>query len=744
MSFLAGFVALFATLGAIPIIIHLLNKRQFRIVVWAAMEFLLTTMEKNSRRLQMQDLILMALRVAAIVFLALSLARPTIAPGHFNIMGSSGETSAVIVLDNSLSMGVASGNETRYDAAKRRAKEIVDELPKGSAAALLLMSDIAIDEIGEPSHNLEVVRDAALHAPLSDGGTDAFESLAKAWKIVRSAPSSSREIYLITDMQAGAWPAADNGAWMKLVDEIRSTKPAVKLFISDVGSGGPPDNVQVERLQAEDDLVTTESNAAFIATLHNYGTAPARNVAVDLLVGDGAGGEPRKVAGTVIDSLESTLQVRLETRFANGGDQRVEVRTSIDRLPADNRRCLSVNVIDRVRVLLVDGEPSANDSAFGNETDFLKAALSLKDEDSEAPSLIETEVTTLSGLGDKTLREYQAVIIANLGDLPPNLVEGLKTFVRAEGKGLMIFLGGNVKPGLYNDLLFSQAGLLPGTLGERFEEAPEDASSKERGIGMATDELSHPIVGFFSDKETRPFFAKPRFQRWYPITVPGEKDLTGAAAGDRVNVIARFTNNQPAIVERTVGRGSVLLFASTADKEWSDFPLTPAFLMVIRRATQHVTLGRMPSKTVQVHEPIASYLGVKEAGAQVSIRDPRGGTRQLSALVNATNDFAKVEYGDTHFAGFYRLEKSGDAANASWFAANAPRQESNLDSYDEKTLRARYPNLPFQWIGAGAELGSVVSEKRVGKEIWFLLLAIVLACLLAESILALRWAPKGT
>jgi hypothetical protein len=744
MSFLAGFVALFAALGAIPIIIHLLNKRQFRIVVWAAMEFLLTTMEKNSRRLQMQDLILMALRVAAVVFLALSLARPTIAPGHFNIMGSSGETAAVILLDNSLSMGVASGNEARFDAAKRRAKEIIDELPKGSAAALILMSDVAVDEIAEPSHSLEVVRDAALHAPLSDGGTDAFEGLAKAWKIARSAQSSSREIYLITDMQAGAWPAADNGAWVKLVEEIRTSKPAVKLFVADVG-GGPGDNVQVERLQSEDDLVTTESTAAFVATLHNYGAAPARNVAVDLLVGDAIGGEPRKVAGTVVDSLESTLQVRMETRFATGGDQRVEVRTSLDRLPADDRRCLSVNVIDRVRVLLVDGEQSATDSAFGNETDFLKAALALKDEDSEGhPSLIETETTTLSGLGEKTLREYQAVVIANLADLPPNLVEGLKTFVRAEGKGLMIFLGGNVKPALYNDLLFAQAGLLPGRLGDQFAEAPEDPAAKEPGIGMATDELTHPIVAFFSDKETRPFFAKPRFRRWFPIAVPAEKDLDAAAAGDHINVIARFTNSQPAIVERTVGRGSVLLFASTADKEWTDFPLTPAFLMVVRRATQHVTLGRAPSKTVQVHEPIASYLGVKEAGAQVSIRDPRGGSRQVSALLSPTNDFAKVEYADTHFAGFYRVEKASDSGHPSWFAANAPRQESNLDAYDEKALRARYPNLPFQWIDQRAELGKVVSEKRVGKEIWYILLAIVLACLLAESILALRWAPKGT
>ena len=80
MSFLNAFLAGFAALAAIPIIIHLLNQRRFKVVTWAAMEFLLATIEKNSRRLQLRDLILMALRASAIALLAISLARPTIAP----------------------------------------------------------------------------------------------------------------------------------------------------------------------------------------------------------------------------------------------------------------------------------------------------------------------------------------------------------------------------------------------------------------------------------------------------------------------------------------------------------------------------------------------------------------------------------------------------------------------------------------------------------------------------------------
>ena len=105
MMFLNALLAGFAVLAAVPIIIHLLNRSRFKIVAWAAMEFLLKTLQQNSRRLQLRDLILMALRTAAVALLALALARPTIAPGRLNLLGDKGETAAVIVLDNSQSMG---------------------------------------------------------------------------------------------------------------------------------------------------------------------------------------------------------------------------------------------------------------------------------------------------------------------------------------------------------------------------------------------------------------------------------------------------------------------------------------------------------------------------------------------------------------------------------------------------------------------------------------------------------------
>jgi hypothetical protein len=764
MSFLNLFLAGFAGLAAIPIIIHLLNQRRFKVVTWAAMDFLLATLEKNSRRLQLQDLILMLLRAAAIAFLALALARPTIAPGGLSFVGQAGESAAVIVLDNSLSMGYQLGNDSRFDIAKKRAKEIIDHLPKGSGVALVLMSDVAVDEIPEPSHDLAFVAAEVQKAALSDGGTDIAVGVEQAWKILRNAPALGKEIYLVTDMQVGGWPAGDNAAWTRLTDELANAKPGVRLYLADVGDGGA-DNLSVDSFAAEDEQVSTENDVAFVATLHNHGTKPVRNLNVELLVGDPAAAptaELRKAASVVVDEVQGVTQVRLETRFAAGGDHRVQVRTGLDHLAADNSRNLAVEVIDRIRVLIIDGEPAESGKTFGGESDFLKVALSPRDFDvDEHKALIDAEVTTISGLGDKTLRDYQAVILANVADLPPGLVEGLKTFVKADGHGLIIFLGDNVQAGRYNLLLRDQAGLLPGKLGERLIEAEDAPEAKEHGFGFATTDLGHPVVSFFADKDTQPFLAKPRFTKAFPIEIdPAElagpkpaaadgKDAKPADSKDpaktgAVNIVARFTGGQPAIAERVAGRGRVLLFASTADKDWTDLPLRPAFLMLARRAVQHVALGHRPGKTVQVNDPIVELIGAKEAGAQVTVRDPRGGTHTLAAVPTTTGDLAKIEDGQTHFAGFYQLTRANDPGHPTWFAASHPRGESNLEAIDEAGLRSRFPRLDFQWLDGHGEIGRAIDEKRVGREIWPLLFALVCLCLVAESVLALRWAPKGS
>ena len=137
MSFLNPI--LLAGLGAIavPIIIHLLNRRKFQKVVWAAMRFVKASVEQNQRRMRVEDMILLALRCLLVMLLALALARPAILSKATDLFGQS-KVTGVIILDNSYSMGVSDGTMIRFDKARDAALEAIDSMPIGSATAVFL------------------------------------------------------------------------------------------------------------------------------------------------------------------------------------------------------------------------------------------------------------------------------------------------------------------------------------------------------------------------------------------------------------------------------------------------------------------------------------------------------------------------------------------------------------------------------------------------------------------------------
>ena len=134
MSFLNPLLLFGMAAVAVPIIIHLLNRRKFRKVNWAAMKFVKLSIDQNQRRMKLEDLILLLLRCALLALLALALARPVMRQSESSFMGQTGVTS-VLVLDNSFSMGLEDGEATRFQRAKAACTNILDSLPSGSSVA---------------------------------------------------------------------------------------------------------------------------------------------------------------------------------------------------------------------------------------------------------------------------------------------------------------------------------------------------------------------------------------------------------------------------------------------------------------------------------------------------------------------------------------------------------------------------------------------------------------------------------
>src|SRR4051794_20604585 len=96
MTFLSAIFCWALPLAAIPIAIHLLHRRQQRVIRWGAMQFLLESQRRRRRIQRLDDLLLMALRCAAILALVLALARPLV---RASWMGGDPQRDVILVLD---------------------------------------------------------------------------------------------------------------------------------------------------------------------------------------------------------------------------------------------------------------------------------------------------------------------------------------------------------------------------------------------------------------------------------------------------------------------------------------------------------------------------------------------------------------------------------------------------------------------------------------------------------------------
>ena len=134
---------MFAVAGAVaaagPIVIHLLNRRRFRVISWAAMDFLREAVKRNRRILKLRDILLLVLRTAAVLLFGLALARPYFA-GSNTVAAESGQPlHAILLVDNSMSMGYHSEGQTQtlLEEAKTTAKKMIEDLPDGSRVSII-------------------------------------------------------------------------------------------------------------------------------------------------------------------------------------------------------------------------------------------------------------------------------------------------------------------------------------------------------------------------------------------------------------------------------------------------------------------------------------------------------------------------------------------------------------------------------------------------------------------------------
>ena len=195
--------------AGVPVLIHLLNRRRFKEVSWAAMRFLLAAVRKNRRRVRIEQWLLLAIRTLVVILVVSAMAKPFLETFGAVIAGL--RTHRVLVLDDSLSMGYTSGESSRFEQSKALAEQLVKDSRQGDAVSLILMGDPPRVVIGVPSSNLAEVRKEIEELTLSHGGTDLAATFEKVDRVLEDSSITQKEVVFLTDLQAASWRLASGG-----------------------------------------------------------------------------------------------------------------------------------------------------------------------------------------------------------------------------------------------------------------------------------------------------------------------------------------------------------------------------------------------------------------------------------------------------------------------------------------------------------------------------------------------------
>jgi len=523
----------------IPLVVHLLRQRRPRPTPFPGLVLLLGARKRHARRRRLRELLLLLVRMALLAAVALTLAGPHCSQSVDVPEAAGRDQSAVILVDDTLSMRYRRGGRTLFAVARQRVRGLLDVLPATAPVGLLTLTDTGSQL---RSLSLDRGRLGRIAADLSPTwrAQMATDGLERAQVLLREGTAKKpRVIYFITDLTRAGFPSRvplDPDVTLQVIDVGRRALP--NLGVVEL-RGLPPDGADKRR--------------AFLIRVRNATDRAASRVHVRLRAG------AKELAQGRLDLAPHTsgkITLKVPVKELPADARFVEATIATDGLEADNKRVVALDRPTQVRILLVDGDP--RETRHDDEVFYLEAALRAL---GEGRLRISVQVVAVGDLQSVALDSQDVVILAHVATLRRSVVKGLTKFVR-RGGGLLITLGSLVNPEYYNLVL--GPALLPGRLRSIRAGGISGAAGTDGRYTLAGGDPA--LARDLADPSTRKALLTSRVHRHGLVSPRGHR------------VLLRLVGGAPLLLERRIARGRVLLWTTTIDRDWTDLPLRPAYL----------------------------------------------------------------------------------------------------------------------------------------------------------------------
>ena len=711
------FLAALAAVAA-PVIIHLIFRLRKRVVVFGSLRFLEKIVNKNRRRLRLRDLILLLLRIAAVALIALAFARPYLKGAG---AGDGDERRDVVyVLDDTFSMRAARLTRTNFEEAKKRVADDLASLGPGDRVGAVLVTGGG-RVLAQLSTDLSVVAAKVRSAVPTFERAELAPALRRAAKLLAASDAPNRRVAVASDLQSSSWTEAALAAI-----------PRDGIDFANVLPPSSEPNICVVGVEASSEFWTPGVPVKVVARVANFSREDAHGVAVRLFAGASREPRARRIVDIPAGGTEA-VEVSFDAAAAGEFPARVEIEGR-DALGADDVRHFVLRLRGQLRVLCVQDEITLGDRRFDDASYFVRVSLDPRTEKDSppvtafAPLAVETRM-----LDEAALRDADAVFLLGVGRLADDQAKALAEWVRCGG-GLLVAPSGGEGSASSDAALVNGALAKAGLAAAKCSGGVEAAPLYPEGVAIADWDRTHPVWSAFAGAEgTGPDRARARrFVKLQPI--------------EGARVIAEFERARPAAVEfvppegaqrdagldgKGVGRGRVVQLAFGLGAGATDFPKKKAFVPFIHGLARYLAGSAAAEAPSAVEVGAALPLGdlLAAASSNAELVDPDGAAMKLAA--GGSPPVAERP-------GIHKLRRRLlGRTETSFVAVNAPAAEGDLRTPGEGALLAAL-GTDAGTAAAARERGANAHDGKARSRLWAVVLAIVAAMLLLESMLANR------
>ena len=667
-----------AALGiSIPIVLHILNKARPKKVNWAAMELLQKTTQQQSKKIKLEDWLLMVLRCLTFLLVALAMMRLVFVNSSDLFSGASREL--ILVIDSSYSMNHGQ-YESRFDLAKKKAMKIVNSLPSGSKISLVTIGDepeVLIRHRDPSEISLERYF-AALEAKPEGFGLEV--SLSVLDELLNESDSANREVIFLTDAQKRSW-CENSESTIEKIAELNQ-KASISLL--------PLGDESYENLALSDFHMTSGAcrSGGFInlsAKIINHGESLA-TASIELFHNSNI------VDVTSVSSLQPKEErlLRFGVQLESSGPNKFQLSLESDNLEDDNSAYLAIDVPDKLKVLIVEGSPGAGR--------YLELATQLE-RSGYAEGLICT-VSLASLVSAEQIEKNDVIVLADVGDLDEENIKILDEKVR-NGAGLLVYAGVNMDA-------FSAEQIIGRLVTMDWEKrvSPEDGRDHQIRVSPQSDQLG---------LELRRLEAEI-----LDCKVNGFHQVQTAADS---KILLELDNGNPLLFIQEVERGKLAIFTTGADREWSSLPLNPAGPILFHLLLQELSTGDR-QKSLRIGESARVEIRSNRLGAEPKLIGPSG---EVSVPVRQeareSNKYIELLLSKTEIPGFHELQ-FGDNTDFEVLAANLDAGESDLKPATIDELESVFENTGVKILGSESMVDNSENQTHLGS---FLALAALFA-----------------